>query len=94
MLGSIQVTVETKARQEPKNVSMLVVEVRGPDLLGKDLLSSLRLDSKRVCGVGNPFDKVVARYPEFFSEGLGMYKGEPAKIHVDVSVKPRFCKAR
>ena len=71
----------------------MLVEGRGPDLLGRDLLSSLRLNWKRVCRVGNPFDEVVARYPEVFSEGLGMYKGEPAKIHVDVSVKPLFCKA-
>ena len=95
VLGSIQVIVENKAGQELKNVSMLVVvEGRGPDLLGRDLLSSLRLDLKRVCSLGNPFDELLDRYPEVFSEGLGMYKGEPAKIHVDVSVKRLFYKAR
>ena len=94
VLGSIQVTVETKAGQEPKNVFMLVVEGKGSNLLGRDLLSSLRMDWKRVCRVWNPFDEVLARYPEVFSEGLGMSKEKPAKIHVEVSVKPRFCKAR
>ena len=37
---------------------------------------------------------MLGRYEQVFSEGLGIFHGRKAKIEVDPTAKPRYCKAR
>ena len=71
---------------------MLVVPGVGPNLLGRDWLSVLKLDWARVFKVDT--DDLLRPYQEVFSEGLGALKGVTAKVYIDENIKPRYCKPR
>ena len=86
--------VRARVGDESKQLSVIMVEGKGPDLLGRDWLSELRVDWKQVHRIGNPLEEVISRYPTVFSEGLGTYAGEAAHIQVADAARPRFCKAR
>jgi hypothetical protein len=55
----------------------------GPTLLGRDWLSSIRLNWREIHHVHPaPLQSVLAQYPSVFQEGLGTLKGFKAKIYV------------
>ena len=75
----------------------MVVTGHGPSLLGRDWLAKLKLDWQVLNRVQSTQDeklhKILERHTQVFNEELGLVK-HTAKIHVDPTAKPRFCKAR
>ncbi len=41
-----------------------------------------------------PSMDLLGRYEEVFRDGLGTFRGRKARIEVDPTAKPRYCKAR
>ena len=93
VLGSAQVHVTCSKGQEA-DLPLIVLQTEGPSLLGRNWLQNLRLDWQQIHRLNNMLDEVLDRHSEVFREELGTLKGFKAKIHVDPSVTPRFCKAR
>ena len=42
----------------------------------------------------DPVQQLLQPFESIFKEELGTYKGDKAKIHIDSTVPPKFCKAR
>lgn len=75
--------------------SLLVVQGKGPGLLGLDWLQSLKLNWQEIHSLHScPLQQMLQNHSENFKEGLGTLKGYQAKIHVDPTASPRFFKAR
>lgn len=68
----------------------------GPSLLGHNWLTTIHLDWKSIGTIVQQphLTQLLEKYGEVFSGGLGKLIGHKAKIHVDPTVQPRFCKAR
>ena len=96
--GSADVEVKGYGK-ETAVLPLLIVEKEGPSLLGRNWLNTLRLDWSQLISVhhlqgSSALSAVLQRHPHVFEEGLGTLKGFKAKICVDPSSTPRFCKAR
>ena len=91
--GSIEVTAEYQ--QQTAELELIVVTSEGPALLGRDWLQTLRLDWERLSIVRQmeTLEQVLDRHPDVFKDEIGLVEGAPAKIHVDPSAQPKFCKA-
>ncbi len=91
-------TIEVVHDGQKEQLSFLVVIGNGPSLLGKDWTKKIRLNwNKLVHKVEDEehtLKAVIAKHPNVFKEGLGLVKSFSAKIHVDPTSSPRFCKAR
>ena len=83
---------------------LLVVEGSGPSLFGRNWLSHVKLDWKRICNIhvsdpGLPQDvktqlhTTVQSHPNVFKPGLGTIKGITAKLEMKPNAQPKFCKA-
>ena len=81
---------------QESHVSLLVVEGQGPNLLGRDLLQHIRLNWQEIFCLQrtSPLQHILQQHQDVFKEELGTMKGLTAKLYVDGSVTPRFCKAR
>ena len=77
-------------------IPILIVKGDIPNLLGRDILSTITLDWANLFHVQHATSstKLVEEYPDVFSDGLGTLKGERVKLYVDESAVPRFHKAR
>ena len=80
---------------------VIVVDTKGPNLLGRDWMSFLRLDWHTIkqvrCDHGrrqNLGDILTEKYPDVFSEELGCLKDVEIKFDVKSDVEPRFCRPR
>ena len=71
---------------------------QGPNLLGRDWLSRIRLDWTELCNnhacYSLSLQDILEGNSSVFSPELGTLKGITATIQLDVSAKPCFCKAR
>jgi len=93
VLGTVQVHVSHG--NQTANLPLLVVQTDGPSLLGRNWLEKLQLDWQQIHQVhGSALDAVLHHHSEVFQKELGLLKGYKAKLSVDVSVTPVFCKAR
>jgi len=81
---------------QKKTIPLVVVAGRGPNLLGRNWLSEMRLDWKAINKVKSEtaLAAVLNKYPDVFREELGTLKGHQAKIYVDPDATPKYCKAR
>ena len=79
LLGKIRLNVYHNNQQHI--LPVLVVPGVGPNLLGRDWLSVLKLDWARVFKVDT--DELLRPYQEVFSDGLGALKGVTAKFYID-----------
>ena len=70
----------------------LVVPGTGPNLLGRDWLSVLQLNWAKVHRVDD--EMFLEPYKDLFTTGLGKLEGVTAKLYVDETVQPRYCKPR
>ena len=76
------------------SLQLVIVKGNGRTLLGRNWLGSIRLDWGKIhyipsTGLQNLLDK----YKKAFSEKLGSFRGQEAKIEVDPQATPHFCKA-
>ncbi len=76
------------------NLGVYVVEGQGPNLMGRDWLSQLKVSLLPVYSLTkNPsLDEVLKKYSDIFKEDLGCLKGDKIKLFIDSTVKPKFFK--
>ena len=92
-----QIDVVTQYKQQSAHVPIIVVSGTRKNLLGRNLLSQLKLDwgeIMHVCKRDPVQSGLLAEVPGVFSEGLGELKDVQVKIHVKNGAIPRFFKAR
>jgi len=92
-----QIDVVTQYKQQSAHVPIIVVSGTRKNLLGRNLLSQLKLDwgeIMHVCKRDPVQSGLLAEVPGVFSEGLGKLKDVQVKIHVKNGAIPRFFKAR
>ena len=77
-----------------RQVFIYVVKGRGTPLLGRDLLTHIKLNWCCVNKVENSLNKLLEQYSELFSSKLGKMKNFQAKLNVKQGATPKFCKAR
>ena len=89
---------EPSIKYNGQTVVMPILIVKGdrPDLLGRDILGTITLDWANLFHVQHATSstKLIEKFPDVFSDGLGTLKGEKVKLYVDESAVPRFHKAR
>ena len=68
---------------------------QGPNLLGRNWLSHLKLNWQEIHYVTSPgLHQLLQQYDQVFQEGLGTLRGYEDKIEVDPNAQPMFSKAR
>ena len=86
--------VDVTHNGQTKQLPLLVVEGKGPSLLGRDWLEKLTLDWRQIHQLNMPgtlsLNDVLSAHPDVFKDKLGEVKGVKAKITVDPTVAPRF----
>ena len=93
VVGTCSVNVEYNGQMG--QLPLVIVGGSGPTLLGRDWLSQIRLDWRRIHYVhSHSLQMVLGRYPSVFEDGLGTLRGFKAKIYVDPNAEPRFNPAR
>ena len=90
------VYVDISYGDQKARVQLFVVAGDGPNLLGRDWLRQIRLNWQEISHLQETtsLQSVLQQHQDVFKDGLGTMKGLTAKLYVDSSVKPRFCKAR
>ena len=70
----------------------------GLTLLGHDWMQQTRLDWSTIFQIkavqNDPLQLLLQSFESIFKEELGTYIGDKAKIYIDSSIAPKFCKAR
>ena len=90
ILGKVSVTVSINNQDE--QLSLLVVEGDGPSLLDK----TIKLDWAHLHQVVSTTElqRILNDHTSLFSDELGYVKGTQAKIYIDSTATPKFCRAR
>lgn len=93
-LGEIEVTVTFPAQQA--KLPLMVVTGTGPSLLGRNWLSTIRLNWKAIGSITscNSLIQLLEKYSTVLKGGLGKLVGHKVKLYVDAGAQPRFQKAR
>ena len=92
-------------QDQSTTLPLLVVEGSGPSLFGRDWLTQVKLDWKKVCStrvsdsdlsqtVRSKLHTTIRSHPNAFQPGLGTIKGITAKLEMKHDAQPYFCKAR
>ena len=68
----------------------VVVAGDSPSLLGRNWLWKIRLEIRSIITL----EQIFERHEDIFKEDLGLVKSAPAKIHINSTAQPKFCKAR
>ena len=94
-----ELPVQVKYREQECTLTLTVVEGKGPALLGRDWLASLRLDWNSIRKVWNTniqsrLDALLVEYSDVFQEGLGTMRYFKAKLRVKEGTKPVIHKPR
>ena len=95
------IEVEVKYEDQVTQLPLLVVEGSGPSLLGRDWLLKIKLDWKSLnfyhienARMPPKLNNLLAKHTQIFEDELRLIKSIKAKIHLDASCQPRFCKPR
>ena len=92
-VGCIEINVKHNTSQH--KMAAIVVKSRGPNLLGRDWLATLKLDWSTVARVEVPVNSnMFDNYSELFKPELGTLKDIKVKFNVKHDHVPMFCKAR
>lgn len=94
-----------KYQDQSATLPLLVVEGSGPSLFGRDWLTQVKLDWKKICSirvsdsdlsqaVRSKLHTTIQSHPNVFQPGLGAIKGITAKLEMKHDAQPKFCKAR
>ena len=73
-----------------------VVNGNGPNLMGRDWISSLKVSIGNIHRLGrsDKLSEILYKHENVFTEGLGTFAGGKVTLHIDPQVKPKFFKAR
>ena len=82
VLGRILTNVKVGSKQS--QLPLIVVKGEGPSLMGRDWLTSLKLNWQEIHQLesSNKLSSLLSSYSEVFDEGLGKLSGMKAKIHL------------
>ena len=88
-------TVTVSHHNQSKMLELLVATGTGPNLIGRDWLHELKLDWATIHSVQteSKVQSLLQKYSVVFSEEAGKLKGVEAKIAIDPTVSPKFCRA-
>ena len=82
-------------RKEAAELPLLIVPGNGQSLLGRNWLGALKLDWGLIHQLWvNPLEQILSKHSTVFKDELGKLEGYNVKIHVDPTVRPKFCRAR
>ena len=87
-----QVLLNVHHNRQNDQLGALIVPGSGRNQLGCDWLSALRLNWAAIHQIDQ--DTFLEPYKSVFTAGLGKLKGVTAKLYIDESVQPRYCKPR
>ena len=77
---------------------MIVVKGSGLTLMGRNWLQLFKLDWQEIFLLHNnsvsPVENILQKHSSVFQEGLGTLTGFKAKIIVEPSAQPKYCKSR
>ena len=93
VVGEMEVSASLDNGSSVKSTKVVIVDGKGPCLIGRVLMRRLGLIDD-VKTVSSNAISVEQEFPELFSEGLGCFKDRQFSIEVDPTVSPKFCKAR
>ena len=85
-------TLNVRSADFNKDMNMLIVSGDGPNLLGRDWLSEIKLDWHEIFSIKET--TIKEQFPDLFKPDLGCLKDTTVSLAVDTSVKPVFHKAR
>ena len=73
-----------------------VVNGNGPNLMGRDWISSLKVSigNTHRLGMSNRLSEILRKYENVFTEGVSTFTGGKVTLHTDPQVIPKFFKAR
>ena len=93
-----KITCEVSYNGQSYTLPLIVLVGEGPTLLGRDWIQQIRLDWSTIFQIkamkDDPLQSLLQPFESIFKDELGTYTGEKAKIYIDQSVTPKFCKAR
>ena len=93
IMGQVDVTVEYNG--ENATLPLLVVKGNGPPLFGRDWMSVIRVNWTKIHYTPSTgLQGLLEQYSDVFKDSLGTSVGRKAKIEVNPSAQPRYCKAR
>jgi len=93
VLGSCLVLVSHNGKTF--TLPVIVVPGNGPNLLGRDWLTHLKLDWRTIFSTTQTtVSHILNEFNEVFDDNLGELKGFTAKLQVDPQARPVFCKPR
>ena len=93
LLGTVKTTI--KYKDQTTTLPVLIVKGQGPNILGRDSITALKLKWSSVHQLkGLDIATVLEKHSEVFKDELGCITDVEAKFQIDDSVKPRFLKAR
>ena len=96
VVGAIDVDVEYEGQQAKLN--LVIVDGKGPSLLGRDWLHHIRLDWAQFHKVDAEqsvqLEQILSKHAALFEPGLGKIAGTKAKFYLKKDAKPKFCRAR
>ena len=97
VIGVIDIQVVYKGQD--KCLPLLMVNGKGPSLLGRDWLKELRLDWREIYAVTSTLGSLTLQglldqHVNVFRDELGTIRGVTAKLHVDPQARPRFYRPR
>ena len=93
LVGTAQVTV--KYQGQVATLPLIMVKGEGPSLLGRNWLGKVKLNWHEIFWLhSGSLGQVLEKYKAVFEPGLGRVTGFEAKILVDQTATPKYCKAR
>ena len=92
VIGEIE--VEVSLNNQKFDLSVLVVKGNGPNLLGR--LKSIKLDWTQLNQVSSTdaLQELLGHYSNLLKQELGCVTETKARINIDPTASPRYCKAR
>lgn len=97
-MGKAEVKVEA-VDGTVTTLPLIVVEGKGPSLLGRNWLRHVRFDWQSIAYLepasqGHELKRILSHHKAVFSEGLGKLRGTTVKLHVNQEATPQFYRAR
>ena len=92
VLGKTEVSVKLDSQES--NLPLYVVEGNGPLLLGKNWLSTVKLNWGLIKHGSSDLDQVNNKHSSLFDKSMGCLKGTQAKLNLKEGTTPKFRKVR